>query len=57
MEQTEDYKEIKSLIDRWNTLKATSIHLNDTIANNIHESETTRASLKKYKEVNIKHII
>eukprot|EP00026_Physarum_polycephalum_P003684 Phypoly_transcript_03697.p1 GENE.Phypoly_transcript_03697~~Phypoly_transcript_03697.p1 ORF type:complete len:328 (-),score=80.91 Phypoly_transcript_03697:1234-2217(-) len=50
LEHTEDYKEIKTLIDRWNTLQATSAQLRDSIANNIRESEHARASLKKYKE-------
>jgi len=50
LEHTEDYKEIRSLIERWNTLQATATHLRESIAKNLQESETIRATLQKYSQ-------
>ena len=51
LEQTEDYKEIRALIERWNTLQATAMQLRETIAQNLKESETIRVALQKYSQV------
>jgi hypothetical protein len=57
LEKTEEYKEIKFLIERWKTLKATSDKLRSDTEKSIRESEAQRFQIQKYVEEKANEIL
>ncbi len=57
VERTEEYKEVKFLIERWKTLKATSDQLMKAISKSTEEMETQRIQIQKYTEVRVMDIL
>eukprot|EP01112_Ceratiomyxa_fruticulosa_P007693 TRINITY_DN1995_c0_g1_i2.p1 TRINITY_DN1995_c0_g1~~TRINITY_DN1995_c0_g1_i2.p1 ORF type:complete len:317 (-),score=64.19 TRINITY_DN1995_c0_g1_i2:129-1079(-) len=57
VESTEEFKEVKTLIERWGTLQQTTQQLQKTTAQHLQDTETARVSLLRYSEEKTNEIL